>query len=170
MRNLPHVERESFKKHEATGVDQSPGVTAPLALSTPPITSYFSEPPAWMFAVLRRDGKGRALEYTPGCLHRPWCRQSCHNTGLQGEQIWCYGPWSLWEWTSAEAEWAQCGAGHQHGSHTTQQLMNCHLVQTPQLSPGQTLPSGFTFQNVWRKLNPRLMDVNRKNVFGNAHS
>lgn len=46
MRNLPHVERESFKKHEATGVDQSPGVTAPLALSTPPITSYFSEPPA----------------------------------------------------------------------------------------------------------------------------
>lgn len=55
----------------------------------------FPESPDWMLAVLRRDGNSRTLEPTRGCLHRRRCRQSCHNAGFKGEQIWSYGAPSL---------------------------------------------------------------------------
>lgn len=81
-----------------------------------------------------------------------------------GEQIRACGPLCLWEFTSTEAEWAQCGVGHHHGSHThTQQLINCHLVLTPQLSPEETLPPGFKhFPECLNKIKTSLTHLNHR--------
>lgn len=123
----------STNPREGAGEDHGPVVTTPPA-SAPPITSHFSASPGWMLAVLRRDGKGRTLFTYALVSSEP----------LQGEQIWSYGPGSLWEWTSAPAEWAQCGAGsntHTH-THNLAAIINCRLVQTSVLRR-PSLPPGF---------------------------
>ena len=125
----------STNPREEAGEDHGPVVTTPPA-SAPPITSHFSASPGWMLAVLRRDGKGRTLFTYALVSSEP----------LQGEQIWSYGPGSLWEWTSAPAEWAQCGAGSHTHTHThTHTQLGCYnqLLLSPNIGAEGTLPPGF---------------------------
>lgn len=103
---------------------------------------------AWMLAVLRRDGKGRTLEHTPCCLHRPWCRQSL----LQGEQIWAWSgpPWSLWEWTSAAAEWVQC---HFWSEQRRSVLRRHSLLGFKHFSEESLTAKNVFFLNLWETWN-----------------
>lgn len=104
---------QTLKTYEETGEDQSHVMTTPLALHSAHRVSLFRASGLNVGSV-ETWWKGRTLEYTPGCLHRP-CRQSCHNAGFRGNRSGLIGPGL----SGSGPEWAQCGADHQRGSHNS---------------------------------------------------
>ena len=75
-----------------------------ISSTGPPHASALSNYFMSMWAVLRHDGKGLCTSILQ-CLHKPQCRQSCHNTCLRREQIWSMGPWGLYRNSSQCSSW-----------------------------------------------------------------